>query len=94
MNPTATLLPPTPTQFVTTTSTPHPLNEPGLIDTLGTPVPGPWYPARVVFSPDGKVIASVGTSITLWDVSSYKLIRQLSNPYARGWWLFRRHGQV
>ena len=36
----------------------------------------------MVFSPDGKVIASVGTSITLWDVSSYKLIRQLSNPYA------------
>jgi WD40 repeat protein len=73
---------PTPTHAIQATRMPRPVNEPGLIVTIddssssGSPLP--------IFSPDGRVLALVGSSIRFWDIQTQQFIRELKNPFLQG----------
>lgn len=54
----------------------------GIIVTLGEIVGRQGYwPAIPAFSPDGKMLALVSESVTLWDVETHELIHELVKPY-------------
>ena len=81
--PTSTISP-SPEPTVAATSTPdivasrtQGVNEPSIIATLGTKIPLGWYQQRVIFSPNGKFLASsYGNKISLWEVGSYKKLSE------------------
>jgi WD40 repeat protein len=77
--PTKTIIP-THTPVITPAHILTPSNEPGLIVTLGERKSFA-YRAIPVFSPDGQLIALAGPRIRIWDVKTYKLIREFENPY-------------
>jgi len=78
--PTATFVPTststpgsTATQGIPPTMTPQLVNQPGLIATIDDS-------SSPVFSPDGRVLALIGSRIRLWDIQTQQVIRELKSP--------------
>lgn len=77
--PTDTILPTlSPTSFPTIT--PHAINEPGFIGFLEKQER--TLTSSLVFSPDGSILAHADSSVKLWDINTYKLVRELKYPYS------------
>lgn len=85
--PIATITPFPTTQATTTelpkvlpTNTPRADNEPVLIASFGKT--DPLVHSKIVFNPDGIIIAQAASSVKLWDVRTHELIRELEYPYS------------
>ncbi len=78
-------MPPTDTPTITKTPvippsvTPLPANQPALISIMGNRTNK--RESRIAFSPDGLILAQANSSVKLWDVNTYELIRILSIPH-------------
>jgi len=55
------------------------VNDPTIITTLGTKIPSPWYSQKVLFSPNGKFLASsYGNKISLWETGSFEKLAEFN----------------